>query len=274
MIIDTLRLLKQSLWKLQYRNYLPANYTMDDIFLVSYPKSGNTWVRFLIANALKLHYQIDREVNFFSVQDIIPGVRHSGSSINALGPFGRLDLPRIIKSHSNYNPYYCRVIFLVRDPRDVMVSFYHYLKSYDKLPQNLTLSEFIRHKDYGIKAWLEHTKSWYSDSHPGQIIQLFLYEDFMKNPQQELRKIMNLYGLKVTDKNIDQAVKLSSKENMRKSSEEHESTYQTQIRNSNFVREAKVSRGKSLCNEDRKYIEKETVIIAEKLGYVAYNSEK
>lgn len=267
MMIESLKFLKQSLFKLQYRNYLPANYTVDDIFLVSYPKSGNTWVRFLIANALKIYYQIDREVNFFSVQDIIPEVRHFGSPITNRGPFGRLDLPRIIKSHSSYNPYYCRVIFLVRDPRDVMVSFYHYKKSYQKLSRNFTLTEFVKHKDFGIKAWLDHTESWYSDSYPGQIIQLFLYEDFIKCPQRQLKRLMDLYGIKMLDTDIDQAVKMSTKNSMSKSSEEHESTFQTQIRKSNFIRKDKVSQEENLSTLDKKYIEEKTQKVATKLGY-------
>lgn len=266
MIINTLKYLKQSISMLEYKQYVPKNYTMDDIFLVSYPKSGNTWLRFLIANAIKVHYGIDREVNFFSIQDIIPGIRNSGRAITPRGPFGKLDLPRIIKSHASYNPYYCRVILLVRDPRDVMVSYYHYLKGYGSLPE-ISLKEFIRHKDYGIEAWLEHTESWYSNIKPGQMVQLFLYEDFVNNPQEQLKRLMNLLGIKLEDANLNTAVSLSSKENMRKSATESESTFKIKILENNFIRNAQVNKENNMDNVDRQYIKNKTENIAQLLGY-------
>ncbi len=107
--------------KMYYNRSLPKNHVVEDVFLVSYPKSGNTWLRFLIANALKVHYNVEQDVNFFNILDIIPSIIGDGN-LRLGGSFGRTDIPRIIKSHSAYNPYYYRVILLVRDPRDVMIS--------------------------------------------------------------------------------------------------------------------------------------------------------
>lgn len=66
---------KNMTMNIKYRRSLPRNHMVEDIFLVSYPKSGNTWLRFLIANAIKVHYQIEREINFFSIQDLSTGQR-------------------------------------------------------------------------------------------------------------------------------------------------------------------------------------------------------
>ena len=45
-----------------------------DVFLVSFPKSGNTWMRFMLANAMVQHSQLDISVNFKSIHQLVPDV--------------------------------------------------------------------------------------------------------------------------------------------------------------------------------------------------------
>ena len=85
----------------------------DDIFIVSYPKSGNTWTRFLMAN---LVYP-EKSPDFANLNQVIPDPE--ALSKRALA---RLPRPRIIKSHQYFDPRYRRVIYVVRDPRDVALS--------------------------------------------------------------------------------------------------------------------------------------------------------
>src|SRR2546422_3289190 len=81
----------------------------DDTFIVSYPKSGNTWARFLVANLI---YD-DEPVTFVNIDHIIPMA--DGQSRKY---FKKMARPRIIKSHYPFEPAYKRVIYIVRDPRD------------------------------------------------------------------------------------------------------------------------------------------------------------
>lgn len=251
-----------------YNERLPANNTTDDIYLVSYPKSGNTWLRFLIANAIKIHYGIDREVNFFTIQDIIPGIGKS-RNIRAAGLFGRPDLPRILTSHSDYNPYFMRVIFLVRDPRDVIISHYYYAKARKSIPESMKLSQFIRDEKYGPVAWLRHTESWYSPgaASPEQRIVLFKYEDFLKDTYSQLDRLTNLIGIPVTGDSVKRAVELSSKEKMRDSERKHMSTYRVRHQKTAFVRKGKATGGQELDEAGRQYVENITRPAASLLGY-------
>lgn len=250
----------------QYQKFLPNHQLAEDIFLVSYPKSGNTWLRFLLANAFKLKYEIDRDVNFFSIQEIIPDI-HLSQNIRSLGIFGRADLPRIIKSHAEYNPYYHRVILLVRKPEDAIVSFYHYAKERNTINSDWAISDFIRSDRFGVKAWLKHTQSWYLTLKQGQNIQVLTYEQLRENPQQELMNLMDLIGIPIEASVIERAVILSSKNHMRDSENKHRSTYIVQNKSRQFVRDQQAQRGKDLAQEDREYIEKMTKDITKLIGY-------
>ena len=66
----------------------------DDTFLVSYPRSGNTWTRFLIAN---LVYP-DKDVSFLNIERLIPDT--SSQSNRAMR---RTPRPRLIKIHEYFD---------------------------------------------------------------------------------------------------------------------------------------------------------------------------
>src|SRR5271169_1782765 len=89
----------------------------DDTFLVSYPKSGNTWVRMLIANFLSP----DKPADFRDMNRLVPD-----PGAQTKRHFAKMPRPRVIKSHSVFDPRFPRVIYIVRDPRDVVISEYHY----------------------------------------------------------------------------------------------------------------------------------------------------
>jgi hypothetical protein len=85
----------------------------DDVFVVSYPRSGNTWTRFLIANLI---YQ-DDPVTFANVEQRIPDIYTSSKR-----HLKKLPRPRMIKTHEYFDPRYKKVVYIVRDPRDVALS--------------------------------------------------------------------------------------------------------------------------------------------------------
>ncbi len=82
----------------------------DDTFIVSYPRSGNTWARFLVANPV----YAEQPVTFANIERLIPDCEAMASRY-----VKRVPRPRIIKSHEYFDPRYKRVIYIVRDPRDV-----------------------------------------------------------------------------------------------------------------------------------------------------------
>src|SRR5579859_8166001 len=89
----------------------------DDTFLVSFPRSGNTWTRFLVCNLVNP----DSPVDFAHLESRIPEIYDTTD--RDLRAFTR---PRIIKSHECFDPRYRKIIYIVRDPRDVVISYYEF----------------------------------------------------------------------------------------------------------------------------------------------------
>ena len=182
----------------------------DDTFLVSYPKSGNTWARFLIANLVRPHEKIE----FSNVNRMIPG-----PEVTRNRDLMRTPRPRIIKSHQYFDPRYPRVIYIVRDPRDVVVSQYHFQRKRKLVADQYPLSEYVgrfvagQTSFYG--SWGEHVASWLATRHGRPGFLLLRYEDMVEDTARELSKVASFLGLSSTPEMILQAVERSSADRMR-----------------------------------------------------------
>jgi hypothetical protein len=182
----------------------------DDTFLVSYPKSGNTWARFLIANLTRPNEKID----FSNVNRMIPG-----PEVTRNRELMRTPRPRIIKSHQYFDPRYPRVIYIVRDPRDVVVSQYHFQRKRhvvaDQFPLSEYVSRFVAGQTSFYGSWGEHAASWLATRHGRPGFLLLRYEDMVEDTARELAKIASFLGVAATPDTIAHAVERSSADRMR-----------------------------------------------------------
>ena len=206
-------------------SFLPDEVLEDDVFITSYPKSGNTWVRFLLANAL----HPDRGVNFHSIQDLVPEVGKSEED-NRFPPY-----PRLLKSHAPYKEEYGRTIYILRDGRDVYVSYYYYLQK-DK---SMSFDEFLIDTDHWPSTWGEHVEGWLDAYDRGESVLLVRYEDLKTSPETELNRMLSFIGIdSISQGKIYQAVANSSFESMRQIENEKGRPYSKSGR---FVRKGKKS---------------------------------
>ncbi len=103
-----------------------------------------------------------------------------------------LPRPRILKSHECFDPRYKRIIYVVRDPRDVAVSYYHYAIKRKKLADSYPLRKFVTrflNAEFDVDwkwsaSWSDHVMSWtcLRRNHDGFL--LLRYEDLYKNPNR------------------------------------------------------------------------------------------
>jgi hypothetical protein len=186
----------------------------DDIFLVSYPRSGNTWARFLIGN---LVHQ-DEPVTFTNVESRIPEIYLFPDRV-----LRGLRRPRMLKSHECFDPRYQRIIYIVRDPRDVAVSYYHYAIKRSWIDPGCAIDEFVPRfvaAEFDIRAmwaasWSDHVMSWVSMRNGNDGFLLLHYEDMIQKTEQELSRVAHFLNITPTPERLDRAVQLSSADSMR-----------------------------------------------------------
>jgi len=178
-----------------------------DTFIVSYPKSGNTWVRFLLASILL----VDRAATFHDLDDFVPDVHKYGA---------RIDMTwrrRLIKSHYAYCSRYPKFVYICRDGRDVMVSYYHFQVQRGQFGGSF--SEFIRSRQtkiFGLWKWHEHVSEALreKDRRPDDV--LFLrYEDMLADPFAVAPDLAAFCGIEASADRVANAVRNCSFEKLR-----------------------------------------------------------
>jgi len=181
-----------------------------DRFLVSYPRSGNTWVRFLIANLMSP----ETPVTFTNIEDRIPDVYK-----NRRRQLDRVARPRLLKSHEYFDPRYKSVIYIVRDPRDVVVSYYHYqLKARfieDGFPLDRYVTRFVSGEVDPYGSWGEHVASWLATRHERREFLLLRYEDILDGAARELDRVASFLNVRRTPEQLAEAVERSSVDRLR-----------------------------------------------------------
>ena len=245
----------------------------DDVFLVSYPRSGNTWTRFLLGNLI----QQDDPVTFSNIESRIPEIYfNSDRSIRAL------PRPRMLKSHECFQPQYPHVIYIVRDPRDVAVSFYHHNVKARNIPDDYPMSSFVPRfvaGEFDIKfgSWRDNVLSWMSVRGENPSFMMLRYEDMKSNTAGALLQVVaflercSFRKIDSSSEALQRAIELSSPERMRDlEKKEAGSWVLTKSTRSDkpFVRTAKAGGWKSqLTTESVEAIEKAWGELMQRLGY-------
>ncbi len=189
----------------------------DDVFLVSYPRSGNTWTRFLLGNLI---YQND-PVTFSNLESRIPEIYFNHDRF-----MRGLPRPRMIKSHECFQPHYPRVIYLVRDPRDVAVSFYHHNVKARNIPDDYPLESFVPRFiagefDQKFGSWRDNVLSWTALRKDDSRFLMLRYEDMKRDTARALAEVVTFLDrcsfrkIDSSPEAVQRAIDLSSPERMR-----------------------------------------------------------
>lgn len=177
----------------------------NEFYLASFPRSGNTWVRFLIANVYNNIKKEFSEVDFFNIHDIIPELK-PGETVS---PWFK-DLPPVFKTHAKFTASFENTILILRNPFDTIYSYHDFLNKNKGI--EISLSETVTHAKYGIAALVEHTDSFIKNCDNLLII---TYENLHSRPFKELKKICDFIGLEAADETIRQSIEKSSFHSMR-----------------------------------------------------------
>src|ERR1043166_4069648 len=192
--------------RLQKRPLPEIQIRPDDVFIVSYPRSGNTWVRFLLANLLAPNERI----TFRNIDNYVPSIYKRAASLDVFPS------PRYIKSHNPCYDLYPKTIYVYRDGRDALVSYYYYAmgkKVFSGTFDQFVFSPFIEQ----FTSWKEHVGSAldFAAKRPDRIL-IFPYEEMLVNPMPALASISAFLGLTSTSEALASAAEKSSFEQLQK----------------------------------------------------------
>lgn len=182
----------------------------DDVFIVSYSRSGNTWFRFLLGNLL-----FKKKVDFINMDNIIPDIYKKNDN-----DLKKINRPRYIKSHHPFDLRYPKVIYIVRNPRDVLISSYYYYLKFNpnekKISFNYYYKKFINKGVSDFGTWGSNVGSWLINrEYIRNGFHLCYYEDLLKNTYHEIKKILKFLNLNISSNRISKAIDYASLENMR-----------------------------------------------------------
>lgn len=238
-----------------------------DVFLISFPKCGRTWLRLMLGMAIAKHFNLEHP-------DLI-------SAIVDLQPLARLhpDIPKICVTHDD-KPLWkkavmlneskeeyknAKVIFLVRDPKDAIVSsYFQKTKRYVGKKHGAyegELSAYIREEVGSLDSLLAFYNIWAANRHIPKDFLLVRYEDMHVNIQKELQRTLSFIGLNnISDDIIKEAIKFASFDNMRRMEEEGKLAVRLQPGDSKDPESYKTRKGKVggyteyLTQDDIEYI--------------------
>ena len=184
----------------------------DDTFIVSYPRSGNTWTRFLIANLLFA----GQPVSFANIERLIPDAEAQSSRY-----MKRVPGPRVIKSHQYFDHRYPKVLYITRDPRDVAVSYYNFSRKYRHIADDYPLEKYVHGFVTGTLlssawgTWAENVGTWMAARNGQSTFLLLRYEDLIADAQTELPRVARFFGLHSSPGELSRAIENSSADHLR-----------------------------------------------------------
>jgi hypothetical protein len=195
----------------------------------------------MLANLLRAP---EANVTFQNIKHLVPDIHHD------LDTIASLPRPRFIKSHVPAEPRYPRVIYIVRDGRDVYVSYYHYQRKH--LPPETDFADYLRGERWPC-SWSEHVTSWLDLNWDQDQFLLVRYKQLYEEPEQELRRIADFSGLDASEARITEAIQSASFESMRKVEETSGHPREDRF-SGRFVRRGKVGNWQDYFGEREKEI--------------------
>ena len=212
------------------------------IWLASFPKSGNTWMRSFLHNLLRNpteSYDIntltdftlgESQTHWFKQFDPRPGSEYSLADVRRMRPAVHRSLMArspdsvFVKTHNALIEdegvplvtmgVTAGAIYIVRDPRDVVISYSHHQgKSLDfaieMLGQEYTCTGGDDTNVYEyLSSWSRHVHSWTHTPNPTLLT--LRYEDMLDQPVKSFGAVTKFLGLDVARPRLEKAMKLSS----------------------------------------------------------------
>jgi hypothetical protein len=203
------------------RRFLSHNYLRTLIrvsraqaLIVSFPKSGRTWLRLMLGKALCTRFGMP-DWKALAIDELSSRagllrtyVTHDGAAIEDGYTYRQLPVGK-----QRYAKR--RIVLMTRDPKDVLVSSYFHATRRARLYSG-NISTFVRDDRYGARKLVRFHQIWSEHAHVPAAFMLVRYEDLKTRPEAVLTGVLEYIGLPTMDQDIlGQAVRFASFSNMR-----------------------------------------------------------
>lgn len=197
--------------------------SLADVVVVSFGKSGRTWLRVLLSRFFQLRFGL-RPSAFIGFDNL-----HRKND----------GIPRVFFTHDNYLRDYTghqdskadfygkKVVLLVRQPGDVAVSQFHqwkfrmrpHKKGLNKYPEHgreVDVFSFAMDEEAGLPKVIDFMNGWAREMPRLEHLLIVRYEDLRRDTAGQLRRVLEFMGQQPTDQELADCVSFASVENMRK----------------------------------------------------------
>ncbi|XP_006818743.1 sulfotransferase 1A2-like [Saccoglossus kowalevskii] len=206
----------------------------DDIIVQGFPKSGNTWMIFLLQELypdLNVFQHGDKKVppmlEWLIMEPTMFGEVDT-PLLNAVKSFQMnpsvTSSPRLIKSHLPYELFPkqalqtgTKVIYIARNPKDVVTSSYHWFNKACALQGIITWKSHLKYFIDGnlpFTPWVNHVAGWREHSEDENVL-CVTYEDMVKDTKTTVRAITEFLGRPLPDSQLENAISNTSIDNLR-----------------------------------------------------------
>ncbi|XP_068953634.1 sulfotransferase 1C2-like [Petaurus breviceps papuanus] len=195
----------------------------DDLVICTYPKSGTTWIQEIVD-------MVEQNGDVEKCQRSVIHLQHPfiewarSPQPSGVDQANAMPCPRIMKTHlptqllpPSFWDITCKIIYVAQNAKDCMVSYYHFQRMSQILPEPGTWEEYFENFINGKVScgpWYDHVKGWWKAKDKHQILFLF-YEDIKENPKSEIQKVMKFMGKNLDEKILDKIVQETSFEKLK-----------------------------------------------------------
>ncbi|XP_039620599.1 sulfotransferase 1C2-like [Polypterus senegalus] len=196
----------------------------DDVLVATYPKAGTTWM-IEIVDCILSGGVTDK------IRNQPSGTRapfielcKSSHSYPGVDILDATPSPRLVNTHlpvklvpPSFWESNCRIIYVARNAKDVLVSYYFFHKLNLRMPETGSWEEFFESYLSGKVAWgswFDHVTTWWDIRQRQQVLYIF-YEDIVQDPQRVIERVSPFLGRTFGRTVIDEIMKHTAFSNMK-----------------------------------------------------------
>ncbi|XP_070823809.1 cytosolic sulfotransferase 3-like isoform X2 [Chaetodon trifascialis] len=198
----------------------------DDILIATYPKAGTTWVSYIL-DLLHFCQRSPERQTSIPIYERVPflemTIPHLDSGVDLVNNLPTS--PRLIKTHlpiqlvpKSFWEQNCRVVYVARNAKDNVVSYFHFDQMAQFEPEPGDWSSYLHRFMEGkmvFGSWYDHVNGWWKKKQTYSKIHYMFFEDMVEDSGREIDKLCSFLGLSPSAEEKERVTTGSKFDNMK-----------------------------------------------------------